>query len=52
MSDGPRPGEDLGDGDIWMNPSPGSMVPDCWSMYGPTPEKNPFRRIWNWIKEL
>lgn len=38
MSDGPRPGEDLGNGDVWMNSSPGSMIPDCWNMYGPDPE--------------
>lgn len=52
MSDGPRPGEDLGNGDVWMNPGPGSMIPDYWNMYGPTPEKNLFRRVWNWLKEL
>lgn len=49
MSDGPRPGEDLGNGDVWMNSSPGSMIPDCWNMYGPDPEKNLFRRVWNWV---
>lgn len=35
-----------------MNPGPGSMIPDYWNMHGPTPEKNLFRRVWNWLKEL